>query len=342
MKTLYVKTVNTCNLNCGHCFTSGRNGDRSRWDPDVSLSWIEDYIHHTGNSTHYHVELHGGEPFLVPLSEIVHFTDSVKLLGDVSVSATTNLVYPIDHRHIDLFLNGFDGRLGTSWDPDIRFERESQRSRWLKNLTTITEAGVSVKLMVSLSRDLIARGPGYLLDQLDTFPVDDVALERITVDGHTKLDSTFLPDNERQDKYLLELYKLYRSKHRTYKIVTFDIIETRLEQGVVKADTNCRNCEQNLVTMNADGSLSGCPNTAASRIHSHLKDGVKAYLNSDGRLSQIVEELTHDPRCLSCDLFDVCGGDCHKLPWTGNRCGGMKYLLRHLTGRGDIKVLNIN
>lgn len=341
MKTIYVKTVNTCNLNCGHCFTSGRNGDKSRWDPPVTLAWIKDFISKSSNDVHHHIELHGGEPFLVPLEEIESFTAEVKTYGDVSVSATTNLVYPIGDRFIDLVVNGFESRIGTSWDPDIRFERDSQRDRWLKNVTMLSNAGVSIKLMVSLSRELIERGPQYLLDQLDTFPVEDVALERITVDGSTTVNTSILPDNEKQDKYLLQLYKLYRSKVRNYKIVTYDILEQRIAAGVVKADTHCRNCEQNLVTMNADGTLSGCPNTAASRLHAHMDDGVEAYLQSDGRINQIVEELTHDPRCLRCDVFDVCGGDCHKLPWTGNRCGGMKYLLRHLTGRETINIINL-
>lgn len=344
MKLIYVKTVNTCNLNCDHCFTSGRNGDKSRWDPVKTLDWISDYVEKIGVDEGYHIELHGGEPFLVPIAEIVDFTSKVKSLGDVSVSATTNLVYPLTKTHIDLFVNGFDGRIGTSWDPDIRFETRSQYDRWLGNVHKLSSSGVSIKLMVSLSKGLLERGPGYLLDMLGNFPVNEVALERITTDDKAAVAMVdgVLPDNEVQDKYLLALYKLYRSEERSYQIVTFDTLESRLKVGVVKADTNCRNCEQNLVTMNADGSLSGCPNTAATKHHAKQSDGVETFLKSDGRIGQIVKELTIDNRCLSCDLFDVCGGDCHQLPWTGNRCGGMKHLLRHLTGRGVINIVNID
>jgi hypothetical protein len=32
---------------------------------------------------------------------------------------------------------------------------------------------------------------------------------------------------------------------------------------------------------------------------------------------------------------DLCGGDCHRLPWQGDRCGGLKNTLRHLSGRSQ-------
>lgn len=341
MKLIYVKPVNTCNLNCAHCFTSGRNGDRSKWDVDSVIGWIDDYRDRLERQVPVHIELHGGEPFLVPVEEIKDFCTRIMTDDRVTVSATTNLVYPLTEAHLSLFENEFNGRVGTSWDSDIRFETDTQRRRWERNVKVIRERGIDIVLMISISRDLIERGPDYLIDQLDGFNVSEVRLERLTHDGNAAIAAGLFPDNEKQDKYLLDLYLRYREKPRTYSIVTFDTIESRLKSGIVKADTNCRNCEQNLVTVSADGSLSGCPNAAAAKPHAKIDDGVDVFLTSDGRLNEIASELSPDARCLRCDLYDVCGGDCHRLPWTGNRCGGMKLLLRHLTGRNAIPITNL-
>lgn len=72
---------------------------------------------------------------------------------------------------------------------------------------------------------------------------------------------------------------------------------------------------------------------ATDRKHAMLSDPVEEFLISDGRVDEIAKELTWHDNCLSCDVFDLCGGDCHRLPWQDGRCGGLKNTLRYLSGR---------
>jgi uncharacterized radical SAM superfamily Fe-S cluster-containing enzyme len=36
----YIKTTETCNLNCAHCFTNGKNGRKIYFDPTRVASWL--------------------------------------------------------------------------------------------------------------------------------------------------------------------------------------------------------------------------------------------------------------------------------------------------------------
>ena len=66
----YLKTTETCNLNCRHCFTNGINGPKIYWDKDKVKNWIDRFIQTTNKDDTIHCEFHGGEPFLVDVEEM--------------------------------------------------------------------------------------------------------------------------------------------------------------------------------------------------------------------------------------------------------------------------------
>lgn len=334
-KTIYIKTTGTCNLNCKHCFTNGKNGDKTQFDPKVTSAWVSSFIDKYPKGTHYHMEFHGGEPFLVPLDRLKEFADNFIDNPDVSIGATSNLTFKIRDELIDFIKTYMSSRIGTSWDHWIRWSNEKQFNLWKSNLELLKGHGIDIKLMVSVSRTLVSKSPDWFIDQLESFAVDEVALERLTHDGSAMTNDSIFPDNEEQDNWYLELYKRYKERNPRVRITTLDIIERKLKTNLVKVDTNCRNCEQNLVTINSDGSLSGCPNAAAELHHATLEDGVDAFLSSDGLVNEVVKELSWNEVCTSCKVFDLCGGDCHRLPWQGKRCGGLKNTLSFLSGRDD-------
>ncbi|MNO14046.1 hypothetical protein D3C76_36860 [compost metagenome] len=332
-KTIYVKTTGTCNLNCQHCFTNGKAGDKTPFDPDQVGDWVSDFMSRYPAHTHYHMEFHGGEPFLVPLEKLKRFADRFVDLPNVSLCAASNLTFKLTDDHVAFIKDYFGGFIGTSWDHWIRWSNDKQFQLWKKNLETLRDNGVGISVKVSVSKQLIAMSPDWLMDQLDSFAVTEASLERLTLDGSAVENPDIFPSNEDQDNWYLALYLRYKERNPRVRIKTLDILETKLQQNVVKVDTNCRNCEQNLVTINSDGSLSGCPNAAAKLHHARLEDGVEAFLVSDGRVEQQAKELTWGDTCITCDVFDLCGGDCHRLPWQKGRCGGLKNTLRHLSGR---------
>ena len=59
----YIKTTETCNLNCSHCYTSGKNGRKLYFNPTHVSHWVNQFA---SNRT-AHFEFHGGEPFLAPI-----------------------------------------------------------------------------------------------------------------------------------------------------------------------------------------------------------------------------------------------------------------------------------
>jgi len=332
-KTIYIKTTGTCNLDCHHCFTNGKNGDKTQFDPMVTADWVRSFMAKYPVGTHYHMEFHGGEPFLVPLEKLKAFADQFIDNPHVSFCANSNLTFKLREEHILFMLDYFDGFIGTSWDPWIRWANDKQFNLWKSNLELLRSRGIGIALKASVSRALLQMTPDWFIDQMESFAVEEVSLERLTFDGNATANRDVFPDNEEQDNWYLALYQRYKQRKPRVRIKTLDIIEEKLKNNIVKVDTNCRNCEQNLVTINSDGSLSGCPNAAAKLHHAKIEDGVEAFLVSDGRVTEIATELTWGDGCLGCDVFDLCGGDCHRLPWQDGRCGGLKNTLRFLSGR---------
>lgn len=332
-KTIYVKTTGTCNLACKHCFTNGKNGDKTQFDPVQFGDWIEEYMSKHPKGTDYHLEFHGGEPFLVPLPKLIQLADRFYDRDGVSMCANSNLTFKLTEELIAFIKHYFYGHIGTSWDHWIRWGNQKQFDLWRSNLKTLRERDVCIYLKVSVSRELIKTTPDWFLDQIESFGVTEVSLERLTMDGSANENLDIFPNNEEQDNWYLELYKRYKQRKLNFKIRTLDILEQKLKYNVVKVDTNCRNCEQNLVTINSNGTLGGCPNVASARQHARLEEGADAFLSSDARVEEIAKELTWGDGCLNCDVFDLCGGDCHRLPWQKGRCGGLKNTLRYLSGR---------
>lgn len=318
-KTIYVKTTGTCNLDCKHCFTGGKSGDKTQFDPVLTADWISEYMQEFAPDTHFHMELHGGEPFLVPLSKLTQFADRFHGLPNVSICTNSNLTFKLTDEHIEFIKVYQDSLIGTSWDHWIRWSNHKQYDLWKRNLVTLRAAGVKINVKVSVSKQLVDSSADWFLDQMDALAIDAIALERLTVGGNTVFNPEVFPDNAKQDDWYLALFKRYRARKPAYVISTLDTLEEKLSKNLVKADTNCRNCEQNLLTINSNGTLGGCPNVASEHKHATLADKAQVFLNSEGRLTEIVSELTFNDNCLQCDVFDLCGGDCHRLPWQGNR-----------------------
>lgn len=334
-KVIYVKTTGTCNLNCQHCFTNGKNGDKTQFDPEVTADWVEQFIQQYPDDTQYHFEFHGGEPFLVPVEKLKRFADRFKHMENVTMCANSNLTFKMSDEQIAFIKDYFGSWIGTSWDNWIRWSNQKQYDLWKHNLQVLSDEGIGIAVKVSVSKDLIQKTPDWFLDRLESLPIQECSLERLTLDGSATENLDIFPNNEEQDNWYLALFKRYKERTPRVRIKTLDILEEKIQKNVVKVDTNCRNCEQNLVTINSNGTLSGCPNAATQKHHAKITDSIETFLTSDGRVNEIVKELTWESGCLGCDVFDLCGGDCHRLPWQNGRCGGLKNTLRYLSGRNQ-------
>lgn len=336
-KVVYVKTIGTCNLNCDHCFTNGSSGDPTVFDVERTLAWLDEYSDQVGKHNDWHIELHGGEPFLAKLPKLLEFTTGIrKIIPNVSIGCTSNLSFPLTNNHLRFIAEELEGQIGTSWDPHIRWESDVEYGRWQESLRRLDAIGIHPKVNVTITKRLIEEyDPERLINTLLLVGVRRVELERLTMDGNAvcSADGIF-PDNDVQDLWFLELleyYQLYDISKRL-EIHTIDNLLTRLEQNLVRTGTNCRDCEQNLVTINSDGTLATCPNSATQTNYSSIQDDPSVFLTHDMRVETQAKEQSWDERCLSCDVFDLCGGDCHRLNWD-SRCAGWKRTLHKLSGR---------
>ena len=81
----YLKTTETCNLNCRHCFTSGTQGRKIFWNTDHVIDFFQRFSEYVGVGNTMHYEFHGGEPFLAPVSDMLRVYDQLRHTFDYTL-----------------------------------------------------------------------------------------------------------------------------------------------------------------------------------------------------------------------------------------------------------------
>lgn len=333
---IYLKTTETCNLNCKHCFTSGTNGAKIYWDHIKVAAWIKQLQNKFPNSPHVHLEFHGGEPFLADLDTMQYVYETCNGLWDnQSWGITTNLTFKLTDDQIRFIQGPLGNRVGTSWDPDIRFANPKQYDLWRKNVQTLIDLGVTIKLFISVTKGTVAMNPIDLLEWVKDLGVKELALERLTGNGNALLHPEIFPTNLEQDAWFLKMYHQV-IEHDAREWLDNEFIESvlsKFESNFLGAGTFCRDCEEKLFTLNADGTVAGCPNSAPEDYYGHIDDTLENLLFGPKRLEVIACEKSRDSRCYNCEVFEYCGGDCHQLEWQDNVCGAPKSLMLHLKSK---------
>lgn len=344
---IYLKTTETCNLNCLHCFTSGSKGAKIYWDHIKVSDWLHRLHKETATAPHVHLEFHGGEPFLADLSTMQYVYDHCKdLWASQSWGVTSNLTFKLTQEIIDFIKGPLGGRMGTSWDPDIRFANPKQYDLWRKNVETLINLGVTIKLFVSVTKGTIGIEPIELLEWVRDLGVSELALERLTINGSARQNLHIFPTNLEQDAWFLKMHEQSEQNNARgwFDNEFLETIYSKFETGFTASGTFCRDCEEKLFTVNADGSISGCPNSAPEHQFGNINDEIKTLLTSPTRIENISCERSRDVRCYSCPVFQYCGGDCHQLEWQGDICGAPKSLMMNLAGINTIskpKIIRI-
>ena len=331
---MYLKTTETCQLNCAHCFTSGRSGQKIYWNTDKLVDWIHRFRKEKpATQDSIHMEFHGGEPFLVPVGQMRKVYDACDGLWDqMSWGATTNLVFKLKDEHKEFIKGPLGNRLGTSWDRKIRFENNIQYNLWHKNVKTLLAEGVTIRLFISLTKDTLAKDPITLLRWCRRLGVQEVSLERLTNNGSARKASEIFPSNAELDSYFLKMH-IQSEEHGARDWFENDFLENvyaKFEKTMTTCGTFCRDCEQKLFTINGDGTIAGCPNSAPEQAFGSLDDSIDILLKSPKRIRTILEEKMRNPLCLECPVSRFCGGDCHQLGWDGDICGAPKSLMMEL------------
>ena len=59
---------------------------------------------------------------------------------------------------------------------------------------------------------------------------------------------------------------------------------------------------------------------------------------SEGRMCNITKESMLNPNCTTCDVYNICNGDCHQLAWDGDICAAPKTLMQELKRDNNLEL----
>lgn len=229
MKHLYALITTHCNLSCPHCDIRTNSDDG--YNEESFLNSLNDF---DGTIT-----LFGGEPFLY-LNRLLKVLELDKIN-----SISTNLLY-MDTIVLNKLINK-PINIATSWNYS-RFNN-MEYHMWLKNIERLHRANIPVKILITLTKDLIDSDIYYFINMISywdrEYGIDSILFE------HLIDDNTSLEFNDQVDNWLCEVYKLWED----YKVSIKNEIIDKLDHWYC----DCRDT----YTLNPDGTIvTGCPHSS--------------------------------------------------------------------------------
>lgn len=319
---IYIKLTNGCNLKCQHCYNEIMMNKQMMKETTLEdvIHWLKEF-RMTHKDDNIVITLHGGEPLLYDIDKTLFLINSTKDLN-LSWGITTNLIYNITDKHIELF-NMLENKLvKTSWDYKIRFN-EQQEQLWLNNIKYLISNGFVVQPIICLTNQLInALKPSYIYNKFIELGIKQLNFERITSTGRAETNN-LRPNNKDLDVWLLDAFKEYEKQD----------LEIPLFRGVLESlkgnylGCRMRKCMKTVITINPDGSISTCPNMA------NIKCGTLKETDEIKKQSLYDFENTRDMKCYFCKYFKQCNGDCCQLIWDDTGCPGMLSIFKYLENK---------
>lgn len=355
--SIYLKTTETCNLNCSHCFTSGNKGAKIYFNPGKVVSFFKRLKYKCPWVNSARFMFHGGEPMLAPLDDLYAAYNGLQGIFPITrFGMQTNLVYELTPERRKFMSEVLmDDGFGTSWDYDIRFgsttrndeSYQTVRNRhielWEKNVRTLVEDGHYLTMIVSITRKLIEdKEPIEIINYAHSLGFKHILFERITDDGNAKNNDLIRPSNADQDYWLWKMLN-QSIEHKTYSYIG-NMLLAELVEGYVNhlhVGNRCRTCEQSLLTINADGTIAGCPNTAPVDHWGHIDWEIEKSFRSTKRLTAISCEVAErNSLCYSCPAFEYCNSDCNKLSWDQDNtyCAAPKLIWKQMMRENDLST----
>jgi radical SAM protein with 4Fe4S-binding SPASM domain len=286
------------------------------------------------------IAFHGGEPFLAPVSDMRKVWLATKdLWPNIWWSTTTNLVFKLTDEIREFMKEAMGQGISTSWDKNMRFDNPKQEELWRKNLGILVADGHNITLNISINKDIIDMDIKELINFIKDLGVNWVQFERITPNGNANLNEGIFPTNKELDAWILRLWEtsIDMDAHKYFGNLLFDSILTSFV-NTTHSGCRCRSCEQKIFTLNADGTIGGCPNSAVDNTFGVISDDISVLLSCEGRLENIACESERNNNCYTCEVFDICNGDCHQLAWQGDVCASPKSLMKTLKKNNDIEL----
>ena len=326
MKKIYIKTTESCQLQCDHCYIGENRSKKTFFNAEKTIAWLNNYLDDKEKAI---ISFHGGEPFLADLDEMQKVCDA---FSDAYFDATTNLMFPINKIQDIMkfikknFKNPDTGRpfIKTSWDYIIRFPGVGSEQIWRNNLVVLLYAGIDVEVITCLTRLLIRYvSPREYLILMHELGIRYINFERLT--ENTTENKKLIPDYKDVDVWLTECYRQNEKLFKEPLII--DMFEN-MKWAAKGIYLSCREraCMKQVRTINADGTIGGCPNTSITEAFADIN----GFYDEEKHRELMKKEQKQHLECFSCELFQACHGDCHQLSWQGSTCPEPKTLLKEI------------
>lgn len=295
---VYIKPTEYCNLNCSHCYNEKQN---TVIDFKKLISFCTELNNRFPDN--YFI-LHGGEPLLFNVKRILDLVNMFENQWRI----TTNLVYDLDLERLDILSKMDDIR--TSFDPKIRFTNKTFEV-WKNNVKELLENDFPLTLNVCLTKYLLEESPYAFLSFVKGLGFKNLRFERLTRMGRALENEDIFPKYEEVDEWLCKLYE--ESKNFDITNHFFKDIELAYSGNF----SNCRAhvCQKMTFTINSDGTIGECPNSAHTNVIGTLDDNLDDLLKI-----KMNHACTPNTKCLQCNLFHVCRGECEQLEWQEDTC----------------------
>ncbi len=324
-KKIYICTTNLCQLHCKGCYMSSAYNLQER---TVDLDLVREVINNTLLETdNIECVFHGGEPFFKHDNETIQkYIDLIQEYPQLKWGSTTNLVYTITPKLLELFSLFTDKLIKTSWDVDSYRFNEEQLKLWENNVKFLLGLGYDIEPIITINTDIIKHSPKEILEYIKNFCKGSINFERITDTGRAITNST-RPTNREVDSWLYEAY-IYNKENTKLLITLFDELEG-IAQGQEPIGCKRRECMQCVTTIMSDNTIGTCPNsTVNNRIA--IKDNNKLVYNTELYEKLIKAEKLFNHKCLTCKFYKICHGECCQLRFDETGCPGLLKILEHI------------
>jgi radical SAM protein with 4Fe4S-binding SPASM domain len=312
---IYVRVVQSCNLDCTHCFTNGNK------DPFMlaELSDIELYlkaIKINVNPQKAVFYIHGGETFLAPLTYLKKVNDLIReIFPDIEfhIIPQTNLLFKVDDKFLSFMKEEYSSEMGVSWDYKIRFDENKislSEERFLSNLKLLLDAKINVAISITVQKHLLEMDSLELLKKFNG--VKSIDFELLTIfDEKTK---NLKVSNVKWSKYLREIVDYYIGNDTSWSLPQVDLFtKSILENKLYRCKCDC--CNNRTFTLNPNGTVGLCPDTTYYRpvgTAQEMYDDWSRFQEKSLPVIALRESLKVNEVCLSCEFYDICGGNCEE------------------------------
>lgn len=318
-KKIYLCTNNSCQLQCLGCYMNSLCNNTEFVDLDFAKKVLDFNIEENTECV-----FHGGEPFFLRDDKTIQkYIDLVLEYPNIKWSATTNLVYNITPKLLELF-SLFDNKfIKTSWDVDnYRFKTKEQLNLWENNIKFLLNKGFDVEVLITVNNLLIKHKPEEIVDYFVDLGIKTINFERITENGRANKVKV-KPTNRETDSWLYEVYKYNKSLN----IPLIDELVS-ISQGAEPLGCRRRECMKCVTTINSNNTVGTCPNMAKDQPIGKYENNEVIYNDKQDELIKLEKNINN--KCLVCRFYKICKAECCQLQFDETGCPGLTEIMRNI------------